>query len=130
MRTFLDIEKKAWVIGGKEYPVIENIPMKDLTWFRDQQKKAFKGIEDGSVTQLEAIEADDEWWEKICQLELKCSSDDIIKSGITTPEFRDLMAEIYTFLSIFGTIEEAKQSPLYTQETPKKKSRQSKTTQI
>jgi len=129
MRTFLNLSKKAWVVCGKEYPVIENIPMIELQWFRDQQKKAFKGVEDGSVTQLEALEADDEWWERICQLALKCSADDIIKSGITTPEFRDLMAEIYTFLSIFGTIEEAKQSPLYIQETQKKNSKRSKTTQ-
>ena len=127
MRTFLDITKKAWVICGKEYPVIEDIPMIELQWFRDQQKKAFKGVEDGTVSQLEALEADDEWWERICQLALKCSSEEIIKSGISTPQFRDLMAEIYTFLSIFGTIEEAKQSPLYIQETRKKNSKPSKT---
>ncbi len=129
MRTFLDTEKKAWVIGGKEYPVLEEIPMLELQWFRDQQKKAFKGVEDGTVTQLEALEADDEWWERICQLAFKCTSDEIIKTGISTPAFRDLMAEVYTFLSIFGTIEEAKQSPLYIQETQKKSSKQSKTTQ-
>ncbi len=127
MRTFLDHKKKAWVIQDKEYPVIEDIPMSELQWFRDKQKEAFKGVEDGTVTQLQALEADDEWWEKICQLTLKCPSKEIIDSGITMPQFRDLMAEIYTFLSIFGTIEEAKLSPLYTVETPKKSSKQSKT---
>lgn len=129
MKAFLDIKKKAWIVCNKEYPIVENIPMSKLQWFRDQQKKAFKGVEDGSVTQLEALEADDEWWEKLCQLALKCSTKDIIDLGITMPQFRDLMAEVYTFLLIFGTIEEAKLSPLYTQETPKKGSRQSKTTQ-
>ena len=55
--------------------------------------------------------------------------DTILDTGVTEPEFRELMAEVYTFLAIYGTIERAKQSALYDPEILKKEAKRSKTTQ-
>ena len=127
--VFLNIKDKTWVVGKLSIPVIEDIPMKDLKWFRDKSKEALTKEQAGEITQLEALNYDDEWWEKICMVGLATPKDDIIDSGLTEPKFRELMAEVYTFLAIFGNVEEAKLSPLYSALTPKKETLDSKTTQ-
>ena len=62
MVLFLNLEKKAWVIKDLEIPVIEDVPMKDLLWFRNQSKEAekLKNKEDATIT--EALEFDEIWW--------------------------------------------------------------------
>ena len=127
--VFLDIKKKMWVIRDLEIPVIENVSMKEMSWFRNKLKDVTKIETEGNITQTEAFAIDDEWWAKTAEVGLGVSVDDILESGCTEPEFRELMAEVYGFLSLSGTIERAKQSALYVVETQKKDSKQNKTTQ-
>ena len=124
MVLFLNLEKKAWVIKDLEIPVIEDVPMKDLLWFRNQSKEAekLKNKEDATIT--EALEFDEIWWEKTCQIGLGKSMEEIIDTGISEKDFRTLMQEVYNFLIVFSTIEEAKQSGIYDQEIQKKESKQ------
>jgi hypothetical protein len=126
---FLDIKKKAWIIKDLEIPVIENTPMKDMKWFREKVKWAAEREEKGDITQTQALEVDEEWWEKTCQVGLGKSMDDILDSGISEPDFRELMSEVYNFLAALGTIEKAKLYVLYDQEIQKKGSKLTKTTQ-
>ena len=117
---FLDTKKKTWIIKDLEIPVIENVSMKDMKWFRDKVKWAAEREQAGDITQSEALQVDEEWWDKVCEIGLDTTVDNILDTGVTEPEFRELMAEVYTFLAIYGTIERAKQSALYEVETKKK----------
>jgi len=126
---FLDTKKKTWIIRDLEIPVIENISMKDMKWFREKVKWAAEREQAGDISQAEALQVDEEWWDKVCDIGLDTTVDNILDTGVTEPEFRELMAEVYTFLSIYGTIERAKQSALYVVETKKKEGKLTKTTQ-
>jgi len=126
---FLNIEKKAWIIKDLEIPVIENTPMKDMKWFRDKVKWAAEREEKGDITQSEALQTDEDWWEKTCQVGLGKSTDDILDTGISEPDFRELMAEVYNFLATLGTIERANLFVLYDPEILKKDPKLTKTTQ-
>ena len=126
---FLDTDKNVWIINDLEIPVIENVSMKDMKWFRDKVKWAAEREDKGDITQTQALAADDEWWSKTCEIGLGKSMDDILDTGITEPAFRELMAEVYTFLAIHGTIERAKLYALYDPEILKKENKPSKTTQ-
>jgi hypothetical protein len=126
---FLDIKNKVWIIKDLEINVIENTPMKDMKWFRDKVKWAAEREEKGDITQTEALAVDEEWWEKTCKVGLGKSMDDILDTGISEPDFRELMAEVYNFLATLGTIERAKQFVLYDPEILKKDVKLTKTTQ-
>ena len=127
--VFLDLNKKAWVIKDLEIPVIEDIPMKDMKWFREKVKWAAEREEQGDIKQSEALAADEEWWEKTCEVGLNKSVDDILDTGISEPDFRELMAEVYNFLATLGTIEKAKQFALYDPEILKREQQRIETTQ-
>ena len=126
---FLNIDKKVWIIKDLEIPVIENTPMKDMKWFRDKVKWAAEREEKGDITQTEALSVDEQWWEKTCQVGLGKSMEDILDTGISEPDFRELMAEVYNFLATLGTIEKAKQFALYDPEILKRDPKLTKTTQ-
>jgi hypothetical protein len=127
--VFLDVDKKVWIIKDLEIPVIEDTPMKDMKWFRDKVKWAAEREEKGDITQSEALEVDEEWWDKTCQVGLGKSMDEILETGISEPDFRELMTEVYNFLAILGTIEKAKLSVLYDPEILKKGVKLTQTTQ-
>ena len=127
--VFLNVDKKVWIIKNLEIPVIENTPMKEMKWFRDKVKWAADREEKGDITQSEALKVDEEWWEKTCQVGLGKSMDEILDSGVSEPEFRDLMAEVYNFLATLGTIDKAKLSVLYDPKILKKDLKPTETTQ-
>lgn len=127
--VFLDLKKKAWIINDLEIPVIENVPMKEMKWFKDKLKWAAEREEKQDITQTEALAVDEEWWDKTCQVGLGKSMDEILESGISEPDFRELMQEVYNFLANLGTIERAKQFVLYDPEILKKDPKLLKTTQ-
>jgi hypothetical protein len=126
---FLDTNKKVWVIKDLKVPVIEDVPMKDMKWFRDKIKWAAEREEKGDIKQSDALKTDEEWWEKTATIGLGLTVDEIQDTGITEPDFRELMAEVYSFLATLGTIEKAKQSVLYDPEILKKGVKLLKTTQ-
>ena len=126
---FLDINKKVWIIKDLEIPVIEDTPMKEMKWFRDKVKWAAEREEKGDIKQSEALEVDEEWWERTCKVGLGKSMEYILDTGVSEPEFRELMAEVYNFLATLGTIERAKQFALYDPEILKKDVKLTKTTQ-
>jgi|TARA_R110000765_G_scaffold51962_1_gene104689 hypothetical protein len=127
--VFLDVNKKVWIINDIEIPVIENIPMKDMKWFREKVKWAAEREEKNDITQTEALAVDEEWWEKTCQIGLGKSMDDILDTGISEPDFRELMSEVYNFLVTLGTIEKAKLFALYDPKILKREKQLTKTTQ-
>lgn len=104
---FLDIDKKIWKIKSLEVPVKENVPMKELRWFKEKMKEAQKLQEDKTITPLQALEFDEAWWSKTCEIGLGKTKEDIEDTGVSEPEFRLLMAEVYHFLVTFGSLEEA-----------------------
>ena len=126
---FLDVKNKVWVIKDLEIPVIENTPMKEMKWFRDKVKWAAEREEKNDITQKQALEVDEEWWEKSCQVGLGKSMEDILDTGISEPDFRELMAEVYNFLASLGTIERAKLFVLYDPEIIKRENKLTETTQ-
>ena len=126
---FLDTNKKVWIIKDLEIPVIEDTPMKEMKWFREKVKWAAEREEKGDITQTQALQVDEEWWEKTCQVGLGKSMEDILDTGISEPDFRELMSEVYNFLATLGTIEKAKLFVLYDQEILKKDPKLTKTTQ-
>jgi len=126
---FLDVNKKVWIIKDIEIPVIEDTSMKDMKWFRDKVKWAAEREEKNDITKTEALSVDDEWWSKTCLVGLGKSMDDILDTGISEPDFRELMAEVYNFLAQLGTIERAKQFVLYDPEILKKDPKLTQTTQ-
>ena len=103
--------------------------MKEMKWFREKVKWAAEREEKNDITQTEALAVDEEWWQKTCEIGLGKSMDDILDTGVSEPEFRELMAEVYTFLATLGTIEKAKQFVLYDQEILKKDPKLTQTTQ-
>jgi hypothetical protein len=127
--VFLDVNKKAWIIKDIEIPVIENISMKEMKWFRDKVKWAAEREEKNDITKTEALSVDEEWWQKTCEIGLGKSMDDILDTGISEPDFRELMAEVYNFLAQLGTIERAKQFVLYDPEILKNDPKLTQTTQ-
>ena len=127
--VFLNIDKKVWIINDIEIPVIENIPMKEMKWFREKVKWAAEREEKNDITQTEALAVDEEWWEKTCQIGLGKSMDDILDTGISEPDFRELMSEVYNFLVTLGTIEKAKLFALYDPKILKREKQLTKTTQ-
>ena len=126
---FLDTNKKVWIIKDLEIPVIEDTPMKEMKWFRDKVKWAAEREEKGDIKQSEALEVDEEWWERTCKVGLGKSMEYILDTGVSEPEFRELMAEVYNFLATLGTIERAKQFALYDPEILKREQQLTKTTQ-
>ena len=126
---FLDVNKKVWIIKDIEIPVIEDTSMKDMKWFRDKVKWAAEREEQNDITQSEALAVDEEWWSKTCQVGLGKSMDDILDTGISEPDFRELMAEVYNFLAMLGTIERARQFALYDPKILKKDPKLTQTTQ-
>ena len=127
--VFLDVNKKAWIIKDIEIPVIENISMKEMKWFRDKVKWAAEREDKNDITKTEALSVDEEWWQKTCEIGLGKSMDDILDTGISEPDFRELMAEVYNFLAQLGTIERAKQFVLYDPEILKNDPKLTQTTQ-
>jgi len=122
--VFLDVKDKVWKIKDLEIPVIENIPMKEMLWFREKIKWTSEQEEKGSLTTSEALKTDEEWWDNIAKVGLDTTVDKILDTGITESEFRELMAEVYNFLSQLGTIEKAKQFVLYDPKIQKKDEKQ------
>lgn len=122
--VFLDVKDKVWKIKDLEIPVIENIPMKEMLWFREKIKWTSEQEEKGSLTTSEALKVDEEWWDNIAKVGLDTTVEKILDTGISESEFRELMAEVYNFLSQLGTIEKAKQFVLYDPKIQKKDEKQ------
>lgn len=122
---YLDPELKVWHVGKIDLPVIEDVPMSELQWFRDKTKEIESQKENKTLTLLKGLEYDEEWWEKTCQVGLGKTMKEVQATGISEPKFRALMAEVFYFLQNFGTIEEAKQSGLYDQKTQTKENKRS-----
>lgn len=118
--VYLDLKKKVWRVKDLEIPVIENVPMKELQWFKDNLNKTQKELTANKLTDADIVTFEDEWDKKVCEIGLHTDYDTIINTGISNPEFRELIAEVFTFLKAIGTVEKAEQSGLYDQKTPSK----------
>jgi len=121
---FLDIKNKVWKIKDVEIPVIENVPMKELLWFRKKSKEAEELKKSEKATLADGLKFDDDWWEKTCELGLGKTMEEVLDTGISEKDFRLLMAEVFNFLTVLCTIDEAKLSGIYDQEIQKKEDKQ------
>jgi len=124
MELFLNLDKKAWIIKDLEIPVIEDVPMKDLLWFRNKSKEAEKLKESEDATVADGLKFDEDWWEKTCELGLGKTMEEIIDTGISEKQFRSLMAEVFNFLTVLCSIDEARQSGIYDQKIQEKENKQ------
>lgn len=124
MELFLNLDKKTWIIKDLEIPVIEDVPMKDLLWFRNKSKEAEKLKESEDATVADGLKFDEDWWEKTCELGLGKTMEEIIDTGISEKQFRSLMAEVFNFLTVLCSIDEARQSGIYDQKIQKKENKQ------
>lgn len=120
MDLFLDVNKKVWNIGSLQIPVIEDVPMKDLEWFTEKSIEAEKLKNNPEASITDGLRFDEEWWSKICELGLGKSKKEIVDTGISPRQFRMLMQEVFTFLTVICTIEEAKLLGIYEVETKSK----------
>ena len=131
MVSYLDLDRKVWKIGNLEIPVIEDVPMKETKWFNkaltekqriiDEAEKdeTKEGLSDADIAAFEQ-----EWFSKVANLAFGKTVEDIEESGITLPQFREVMAEAFLFLTVHGSIEKAKQSDMYLQKTQDKEKKQ------
>jgi hypothetical protein len=124
MELFLNLDKKAWIIKDLEIPVIEDVPMKDLLWFRNKSKEAEKLKTSEDATVADGLKFDEDWWEKTCELGLGKTMEEIIDTGISEKQFRSLMAEVFNFLTVLCSIDEARQSGIYDQKIQEKENKQ------
>ncbi len=118
--VFLDVKKKKWIIKDVEIPVVEDVPMKELKWFKEKMIEAEELSRQGKSGTKEEIDFETTWFKKVCEIGLNKTLEELEDTNISQPDFRVLMAEVYTFLAVCGTIEGAKQSGLYEVEIPKK----------
>lgn len=121
---FLDTTKRVWKVGKLEIPVIEDVPMEHMMWFDTKMREVKKKESDGKLTETDALKFDEEWWVKVAEIGLGLTKDEVIKSGISKPDFKILMAEVYNFLENIGTVERAKQSAFYAAKTQKKENKE------
>jgi len=114
---FMNVEKGIWVIGKLELPIKQNIPMSDTSWFRTQLKEKGDKQLKGTLGDTEVALFEMEWDEHVATIILGTTTKALEQSGISDAEFKEVLAEAYIFLKAFGTIEKAKQSGIYGQQT-------------
>jgi len=118
--TFLDTKKGKWIIGSLELPVRENIPMEETKWFRDNLKSKTKDLKDGKLTDMDVAQFENEWDDNVAKIILGTTTEELELSGISDAQYREVLAEAFTFLKAFGTIAKAKQSGIYDPQTEDK----------
>ena len=125
--TFLDTSKGVFILGGQEYKPNENVKGKDIQEIRqlmvDAEKAEF------------TTENELKWEKKIFgkSLELCFPKQDLtwdtLLDELSMAEAREFIAEVYTFLVSFGTIEKAKLSGVYSEKIQSSKEKQGKPSQ-
>jgi len=112
-KPFLDIEKKAWIVGKSEFPVIENILDKQMKIINDLYAIPDK-VETGEIhmTQAEADELDTKVRENVYKFALGTDLK-TIQSLIPQEDEGKLFAEAFLFITKIKNIENAKLDPIY-----------------
>ena len=109
--TFLDADKGVFILGGKEYKPSENVKGIEIQQIRQLMSDAEKA---DFTTENEI-----KWEKKIFgkSLELCFPGQgltwDTLLELLSMAEAREFIAEVYSFLVSFGTIEKAKLSGVY-----------------
>jgi len=127
--TFLNLEKKAYVVGDIEFPVRENVKGSELKVLRDMQKEIIEKDKSGKqIGEYDELEYENTLFETVSQVAFGKSFEKLLEE-ISEPDARELLGEAYIFLTKLGTIERAKQLDNVLAEIQKKSSKLSKTTQ-
>jgi hypothetical protein len=112
-KPFFSIDKKAWIVGTSEFPLIENISEEQNKIINDPLVIADK-VESGEIemTQLEADEIDKKTRENVYKFGLGTDLK-TIKSLISDEQESELFGEVFLFITKIKTLENAKQDPIY-----------------
>ena len=125
--TFLDASKGVFLLHGKEYKPREDVKGRDIQDIRQLMSDAEKA----EFTTENEIK----WEKKIFGKSLElCFPDqgltwDTLLDELSMAEAREFIAEVYTFLVSFGTIEKAKLSGVYSEKIQNSNVKQGKATQ-
>ena len=130
-RPFLNPDKSKWILTDDiQIPVIENILGKDIKHIKEIGKEAAALEESGEAFSkpLLVTELDEKWYNEVAKVGLNKSWDELLEI-LPEPDVRQLLAEVWYFLTKLGTIKRAKQFALYQVQTLKKEQGQSGSTQ-
>ena len=114
--VFLDTSKGVFILNGIEFKPREDVKGKDIQEIRQLMSDAEKA-EFTTENELK-------WEKKIFgkSLELCFPGQDLtwdtLLDELSMAEAREFIAEVYSFLVSFGTIEKAKLSGVYSERTP------------
>jgi hypothetical protein len=112
-KPFFNIDKKAWIVGTSEFPLIENISeenMKIINDLYDIPEKAETG--EIHMTQAEADEIDIKVRENVYKFGLGTDLK-TVKSLLNDEQEGKLFSEVFLFITRTKTLENAKQTPIY-----------------
>jgi len=127
--TFLNLDKKAYVVGDIEYPVRENVKGSELKVLRDMQKEIIQKDKSGKgFGEYDELDYENTLFETVSQVAFGKPYEELLNE-ISEPDARELLGEAYIFLTKLGTIARAKQLDNVLAEIQKKSSKLSKTTQ-
>jgi len=127
--TFLNLEKKAYIVGDVEYPVRESVKGSELKILRDMQKEIIAKDKSGKgFGEYDELDYEIKLFETVSKVAFGKTYEELLEE-ISEPDARELLGEAYIFLTKLGTIERAKQLDNVLAEIQEKSSKLSKTTQ-
>jgi len=126
--TFLNLEKKAYVIGDIEFPVREDVKGSELKILRDMQKEIIAKEKSGKgFGEFDELDYEITLFETVSKVAFNKTYEELLEQ-ISEPDARELLGEAYIFLTKLGTIERAKQLDNVLAEIQEKSKKLSKTT--
>jgi len=127
--TFLNLEKKAYIVGDVEFPVRENVLGSELKILRDMQKDIIAKDKSGKgFGEYDELDYEITLFETVSKVAFGKSYEELLNE-ISEPDARELLGEAYIFLTKLGTIARAKQLDNVLQDIQNKSKKLSKPTQ-
>jgi len=126
--TFLNLDKKLYIVGDKEFPVRENVKGSELKILRDMQKEIIAKDKSGKgFNEYDELDYEITLFETVSKVAFNKSYEELLEE-ISEPDARELLGEAYIFLTKLGTIERAKQLDNVLQDIQDKSKKLSKAT--
>ncbi len=112
-KPFFNIDKKSWIVGTSEFPLIENVSEEKMKIINDLYDIPEK-VESGKIhmTQAEADEIDTKVRENVYKFGLGTDLK-TIKSLLDDEQEGKLFSEVFLFITRTKTLENAKHDPIY-----------------
>jgi len=121
--TFLNLEKKAYIVGDVEYPIRESVKGSELKVLRDMQKDIIAKEKSGKgFGEYDELDYEITLFETVSKVAFGKTYEELLEE-ISEPDARELLGEAYIFLTKLGTIKRAKQLDNVLAEIKKKSSK-------